>query len=118
MNTSDHTPIEPQRVKRFAHFFKRYMSISSVVTAALPIPITAFNLIPTFSVHTKILSVYTPLFCFLLLGYVFYMRHQLARYMFPFEFEDKRIIKNWNAVSASLNFARFKLGKSLNLNPL
>jgi hypothetical protein len=76
-------PPEPRRVKEFAEFFKRYMSISSVVAAALPIPVTAAGLIPTFAVQTSYLSTYTSMFCFLCLGFVFYTRHQLASRMFP-----------------------------------
>lgn len=76
-------PTDPVRVKAFALFFKRYMSISTVVVAALPIPVTSFGLIPTFSAQTKLLSVYTPLFCFLTLGFLFYLRHQFAKIMFP-----------------------------------
>ena len=84
-------PLEPARVRAFAHFFKRYMSISSVVTASLPIPVTALHVIPTFAVQTKVLSTYTPLFCFLILGFIFYNRHQLARLMFPEYFVRPRI---------------------------
>lgn len=76
-------PMEPRRVRAFAHFFKRYMSISSLVTASLPIPVTTMGLIPTYKAQTMILSTYTPLFCFLILGFIFYSRHQLARLMFP-----------------------------------
>jgi len=67
----------------FAIFFKRYMSVSTLVVASLPIPVTAFQLVPTFKAQTRLLSVYTPLFCFLVLGFIFYSRHQLARLMFP-----------------------------------
>jgi hypothetical protein len=70
--------IKPTRVQNFANFFKGYMGLWSVVTAALPIPVTAFKLIPTYKAYTPILSTYTSLFCFLLLGYVFYSRHRLA----------------------------------------
>lgn len=75
-------PLEPMRVRAFAHFFKRYMSLSALVVAALPIPVTAFELIPTFAVHKKILSVYVSLFCFLILAFIFFSRHRLARLMF------------------------------------
>jgi len=78
----DIEPLEPRRVQTFAHFFKRYMTVSSVVTAALPIPVTAARLIPTFKAQIAILSTYTSLFCFLALGFIFYSRHQLARWMF------------------------------------
>lgn len=70
--------IKPSRVSGFATYFKEYMDLSSVVTAALPIPVTALHLIPTYKAYTGLLSTYTPLFCFLLLSYVFYIRHQLA----------------------------------------
>ena len=70
--------IKPTRVQNFANFFKGYMGLSSVVTAALPIPVTALKLIPTYKAYTPILSTYTSLFCFLLLSYVFYSRHRLA----------------------------------------
>jgi hypothetical protein len=75
--------LEPRRVQQFAHFFKSYMSLASVVTAALPVPVTAIGLIPTYAVQTKYLSTYTSMFCFLCLGFVFYSRHQLAPRMFP-----------------------------------
>jgi hypothetical protein len=76
-------PVDPVRVKTFARFFKNYMSISAVVAAALPIPVTSFKLIPTFAAHTPLLSTYTSLFCFLLLAFIFYSRHALGRAMFP-----------------------------------
>jgi len=88
--------IEPTRIRNFANFFKSYMSVSALVTAALPIPVASFQLIPTFSDQTKIFSVYTSLFCFLLLGYIFYMRHNLARAFFSREIaaRRKRVLAN------------------------
>ncbi len=74
---------EPARVKSFARFFKNYMSIWSVVVAALPIPITSFNLIPVVEGQKEVLSTYTTLFCFLLLGFIFYSRHVMAKFFFP-----------------------------------
>lgn len=75
-------PTEPKRIQAFARFFKSYMSVSSVVTASLPIPVTAMQLIPTYAAQTRFLSTYTSLFCFLLLAFLFYSRHALARAMF------------------------------------
>jgi hypothetical protein len=80
---SAETGPKPARVIEFANFFKRYMSISSVIAAALPIPVTAFGLIPVYSSQKPYLSTYTSLFCFLALGYVFYNRHSLALRLFP-----------------------------------
>ena len=73
---------EPRRIQAFARFFKQYMSVSTIVAASLPIPVTALQFIPTYAAHTKFLSVYTSLSCFLLLGFIFYSRHALARWMF------------------------------------
>ena len=58
------------------------MSVSTLVTAALPIPVAALHLIPTYESQTKFLSTYASLFCFLILSFVFYLRHSLARVMF------------------------------------
>jgi hypothetical protein len=58
------------------------MSASTVIAASLPIPVTALKFIPTYGAHTTFLSVYTSLSCFLLLAFIFYSRHALARWMF------------------------------------
>ena len=80
---SEILPTDPRRVKAFASFFKNYMSVSSLIVAAVPIPVTAFNALPTFADHRAPLATYTSLFCFLALGFTFYLRHTLARWMFP-----------------------------------
>jgi hypothetical protein len=79
----DALPVEATRIRAFARFFKNYMSVSSVVVAALPIPLTGLGALPTFADHKTILATYTSLFCFLTLGFIFYLRHSLARWMFP-----------------------------------
>jgi hypothetical protein len=75
-------PQEPVRFAAFAKFFKAYMGTASVVTASLPIPLAWFHLIPTYAAQEKFLSTYTSLFCFLMLAYLFYIRHALGRLMF------------------------------------
>jgi len=75
-------PAEPARLAAFARFFKAYMGTAAVVTASLPLPVAAFHLIPTYAAQEKFLSTYTSLFCFLLLAYLFYIRHWLGRLMF------------------------------------
>ncbi len=77
------------------------MSVSSIVVAALPIPVTSFGLIPTFKAQTKFLSVYTSLFCFLLLAYVFYRRHALAKTVFKDYLANKSTMHS-NAVKTFL----------------
>jgi hypothetical protein len=75
-------PTTPKRVQAFASFFKRYMSVSTVVVAAMPIPISNWKLIPIYEGHRSLLMTYTPLFCFLILGFIFYSRHTIARNSF------------------------------------
>jgi hypothetical protein len=72
----------PPRILAFARFFKRYMSVSAVVVAALPIPIAELGAIPIFASQKAELATYTSLLCFLLLSYVFYMRHSIASALF------------------------------------
>jgi hypothetical protein len=70
------------RLAVFANFFKGYMSVSTIVAAAIPIPITSWKLIPIYSQQRGFLTVYSSLFCFLLLAFVFSIRHRLAGPMF------------------------------------
>jgi hypothetical protein len=75
-------PTQASRVRGFATFFKSYMSVWTLVVPALPIPVGVFKLIPSFEIQRSYLSVYTSLFCFLSLGFVFFQRHRLGHYMF------------------------------------
>ena len=70
------------RLAVFANFFKGYMSVSTVVAAAIPIPVASWKLIPIYAQQRGFLTVYASLFCFLLLAFVFSIRHRLARPMF------------------------------------
>src|SRR6266567_4563825 len=73
---------KPTRLEVFANFFKGYMSVSTVVAASIPIPVTNWKLIPIYAQQRGFLTVYASLFCFLLLAFVFSIRHRLARPMF------------------------------------
>lgn len=97
--TKTDLPTDPKRVRAFANFFKRYMSISTIVVAALPIPVTYWHLIPTPPEFTGILSVITPLFCFLTLSYLFYIRHTLAKHMFPYDLASKSARKRLSQIN-------------------
>ena len=70
------------RLAGFANFFKGYMSVSTVVAASIPIPVASWKLIPIYAQQRGFLTVYASLFCFLLLAFVFSIRHRLARPMF------------------------------------
>jgi hypothetical protein len=58
------------------------MNVSTIVVAALPFPVTRLHWVPTIPDQTKELAVYTPLFCFLTLSFLFYNRHAFGRWMF------------------------------------
>jgi hypothetical protein len=75
-------PAQTTRLAVFANFFKGYMSVSTIVAAAIPIPVGSLKLIPVFSQQRGFLTVYASLFCFLLLAFVFSIRHRLAGPMF------------------------------------
>jgi hypothetical protein len=66
------------RIAVFANFFKGYMSASTIVAASIPIPVTNWKLIPIYAQQRGFLTVYASLFCFLLLAFVFSIRHRLA----------------------------------------
>jgi len=40
---------DPRRIRQFAGFFRNYMGLSTIVVAALPIPVNLANLIPTYA---------------------------------------------------------------------
>jgi len=85
--------MQSQRIAKFAQFFKRYMGVAAVVTAALPIPIAAFGTIPTFSHQKAELATYTSLVCFLLLAYTFYLRHSIASIVFLHRHSRRKLAK-------------------------
>src|SRR5664279_5679005 len=76
------TTAKQTRIAVFAGFFKSYMSASTIVAASIPIPVASWKLIPIYAQQRGFLTVYASLFCFLLLAFVFSIRHRLARSMF------------------------------------
>jgi hypothetical protein len=73
---------KPLRFASFASFFKSYMNVSTVIVASIPIPVAKWDLIPLYAQQKGFLTVYASLFCFLLLAFVFFIRHSLAKRMF------------------------------------
>jgi hypothetical protein len=76
--TSQNASGKTTRIAVFANFFKGYMSASTIVAASIPIPISNWKLIPIYAQQRGFLTVYASLFCFLLLAFVFSIRHRLA----------------------------------------
>jgi hypothetical protein len=68
--------------RNFATFFKSYMGVMPVVTAAVAPIVTAFKILPIYSRDSKIAAALSGILGFLLLAWVFYARHAMGRAMF------------------------------------
>jgi hypothetical protein len=88
-------PTSPRRLKAFGAYFKGYVGLA-LTTAALPIPVGKFALIPTYQFQTKLLAMLASVFCFLILAFVFYLRHRLALLMFPRHFDRHSTFARFN----------------------
>jgi hypothetical protein len=58
------------------------MSASAIVAASIPIPVASLKLIPMYAQQRGFLTVYSSLLCFLLVAFVFSVRHGLGRQIF------------------------------------
>ncbi|HUI42244.1 MAG TPA: hypothetical protein VL523_09760 [Terriglobia bacterium] len=72
----------PKRFAQFVGYFKNYLGLGSVLSAALPIPAKYLHLIPMYAAQASFMTVYVSTFCFLFLGFIFYSRHAIARWIF------------------------------------
>lgn len=89
--------IEAKRIRQFAGYFRNYMGVSTVVVAALPVPVAYLRMIPMHEADRGSTSVITSLVCFLLLAFIF-SRHRLATILFP----DERSSIAWGSDSPGL----------------
>jgi hypothetical protein len=92
---SDRNPKQkaPQRLAAFAAFLKSYLHVGGVILACVPIPVASLKLLPIYSQQKGYLTVYSSLFCFLLVAATFSLRHRLAKSMFSAG-------KNWGVIAA------------------
>jgi hypothetical protein len=74
---------QEDRLRRFVGFFKGYMGVMPLLTAAVAPLLTAMKTMPIFESHKSVLATYSGLLGFLLLAYVFYLRGPLAKAMVP-----------------------------------
>jgi len=72
----------PVRFQQFTAYLKKYLALGAVGCGVLPAPLSYFQVIPTFQSQSKFLAGYVTVFCFLALGFIFYSRHSIARWMF------------------------------------
>jgi hypothetical protein len=82
MRRHDPEVTDPKRIRQFASFFKNYMGLSTIVVAALPVPVGILRMIPVYEPDIGSTTFITSLFCFLLLAFIFFIRHGLARLFF------------------------------------
>ena len=79
---SGKTETAGQRLESFARFFKGYMSVSAIVAASVPILVASLKLIPAYAQQRGFLTVYSSLLCFLLVAFVFSVRHGMGARIF------------------------------------
>jgi membrane-anchored glycerophosphoryl diester phosphodiesterase (GDPDase) len=117
-----------QRIQSFARFFKGYMGTAPMIAAALPIPVTAGKIIPTYAEHTAYMTTYTSMFCFLIVALIFYRRHRLGSYLLPENWDKKsrltgRFMISWLPFTlilitlVSIGIYHITLNSSISLHP-
>ena len=75
-------PSKPDRVAGFTKYVKGMIRLWPAITAAAPIPVTVSGLLPVYAAQRKLLMGIAASFSFLLFLFIFYSRHELARWMF------------------------------------
>jgi len=79
--TGEKIPTVPARVIGFSKYLNNY--VAALAVAVIPIPLANWNWVPIWDAQRHLLSVVTPVFCFLTMGFLFFYRHALAGPMFP-----------------------------------
>jgi uncharacterized membrane protein len=74
---------QDNRLRKFASFFKGYMGVMPLVTAAFAPLLTMAKAIPVFESQKTTLATYSGLLGFLLLAWVFYVRGAFVKAMVP-----------------------------------
>src|SRR5436190_1833649 len=70
--------VQDNRLRAFAGFFKGYMGIMPLVTAAVAPLLTIMKAVPVFESQKSTLATYSGLLGFLLVAWVFYARRAFA----------------------------------------
>jgi hypothetical protein len=58
------------------------LALAAFLLGLLPVPYVALGLLPVYHMHARFLVFYTPVVCLLVLGYLFYIRDNVARVLF------------------------------------
>jgi len=74
---------QENRLRKFANFFKGYMGVMPIVTAAVAPLLTMMKAIPVFESQKTTLATYSGLLGFLLLAWVFFVRGAFVKVMIP-----------------------------------
>ncbi|HTP07973.1 MAG TPA: hypothetical protein VMP08_06965, partial [Anaerolineae bacterium] len=100
------TDPEGTQIAGFAAFFKSYGIGLSLIVATLPIVISAFDLIPVFAATKNSLTIVTSFTSYLLVGFIFSLRHRLGRIYFGGHLANGKPIayhRRLSGVAAALN---------------
>jgi hypothetical protein len=74
---------EDNRLRKFAGFFKSYMGVMPLITAAVAPLLTLLRAIPVFETDRTTLATYSGLLGFLMVAWVFYARSMFVPTMVP-----------------------------------
>ncbi|MGB6689027.1 MAG: hypothetical protein WBE76_14425 [Terracidiphilus sp.] len=113
-------PAQENRLRKFAGFFKSYMGVMPLVTAAVAPILTMSKAIPVFDSEKSTLATYSGLLGFLIVAWVFYARSMFVPLMVPYHApalppNANRDLKSWEYARARIEKRRHQLA---NLFPL
>lgn len=77
-------PAQENRLRKFAGFFKSYMGVMPLVTAAVAPILTLSKAIPVFDSEKSTLATYSGLLGFLMVAWIFYARSMFVPMMVPY----------------------------------
>lgn len=106
------------RLRGFAKFFKSYMGVMPLVTAAFAPVVTFAKVLPVYEAQSKSLAVFSGLLGFLAVAWVFYARQGFARFMFPMAaqpikadpFKNTKRVISWCTTALPLICIVFSVG--------
>lgn len=77
------TTAQENRLRKFASFFKSYMGVMPLVTAAVAPLLTVFRVMPVIESDRTTLATFSGLLGFLMVAWIFYARSTIVRMMMP-----------------------------------
>jgi hypothetical protein len=75
-------PVTPRRFANYVRFYISFLAILALITSTLPISSDLLSFVPAYASLSRPLGLFTSMFCLLILAFIFFLRHSLARWMF------------------------------------